>query len=164
MRVVRAVSLAFALATFSLPPVLAESTAAPQAQIRELMRGTFHRLEAPLAVDPVVVQGDHALAGWAQGDLGGRALLVRKHGKWMIAFCSGDALRDAKKLTDLGVPKASAEKLAADLAAAEAKLDPKRVAMFSRFDGLVKMDEHGAHPPGHGQHPPAHDAPKKHTH
>ncbi|MCW5774175.1 MAG: copper uptake system-associated protein [Rhodospirillaceae bacterium] len=151
--------LAPALATVPAA-VRAQAPATDEAKIRHLMRGIFDRPEAPLAVEPVVVEGDHALAGWIQGEQGGRALLRRHGGAWMIAFCSGDALKSAKTLAEIGVPKPAADALASRLAAAEAKLDPKRVAMFSRFDGLVKMDAHGNHPPGHG-HPPK---PNGHTH
>ena len=42
--------------------------------------------------------------------------------------------------------------LAAEVVAAEAKLDPALVAKFSTFDGVVMMDGGGHHPPadGHG--------------
>ena len=133
------------------------------AAIRGLMKGQFERPEAPLAVDPLVVLGDHALAGWIQGDMGGRALLGKRHGKWTILFCSGDALKSAKTLTELGIAKEAAAKLEAELAAAEGKMEPARRAMLSRFDGLVKIGEDGHHPPAHGQHPPQH-GPKKDGH
>jgi hypothetical protein len=37
----------------------------------------------------------------------------------------------------------------------EAKTDPKRLAMFSRFEGIVMIDADGHHPPAHG-HAPGH--------
>ena len=43
-------------------------------------------------VDPVVVEGDHAIAGWVQGDMGGRAHLRRKGHDWQLVLCSGDPL------------------------------------------------------------------------
>ncbi len=125
------------------------------ADIHKLLRGTFDRPDAPLAIEPVVVAGDYALAGWAQGDMGGRALLMRKHGHWVIQFCSGDALKRLETLKEVGVPAPTASMLAAALAEAERRLHPQRVAQFSRFDGLVAIGE-GGHPPapGHAAHHP----------
>lgn len=48
--------------------------------IRHVMMATFDKPEAPLTVDPVTVRGDLTVAGWAQGDMGGRALLRREEG------------------------------------------------------------------------------------
>ena len=42
-----------------------------------LLRHSFDRPDAPLAVEPVVVNGDDAVAGWSQGGTGSRALLRR---------------------------------------------------------------------------------------
>lgn len=148
-----ALAAAAPVAAIGLPQPARAQAAADEDNIRHLMRGTWDRPESPLTVAPVVVVGQFAVAGWIQGEMGGRALLHNKNGAWAIAFCSGDALKEAKTLAELGVPAADAPRLAAALAAAESKLDPKSVAMFARFAGLVKMDEHGNHPPGHGHEP-----------
>ena len=77
----------------------------------------------------VTVSGDHAIADWAQGQMGGRAL-VRA-----------------------GVPATDARKLERERTIAEAKLPPEKAAMFSRFEGLVMMDgEDGAAPHPHPRH------------
>jgi hypothetical protein len=47
------------------------------------------------------------------------------------------------------VPESEARLLAADLAAAESKADPKRRALFATFEGVMRMD--GAD--GAAQHP-----------
>jgi hypothetical protein len=70
--------------------------------------------------------------------MGGRALLRRKGGG--LTLCAGDAIRSHEALKQAGVPQQGALSLERDLAAAEAKLDPQRVAMFSRFEGMVMMD------------------------
>jgi hypothetical protein len=49
-----------------------------EATIKALMAAQFDRPEQRLMVNPVVVEGDHAIAGWVQGDMGGRALLRRQ--------------------------------------------------------------------------------------
>lgn len=117
--------------------------------IRHLMMATFDKPEAPLLVDPVTVQGDLAVAGWAQGDMGGRALLRREGGSWELSLCAGDALREPSGLVQFGLSEAEAEQMAAAIVAAEATLDPALVAKFSRFEGVVTMGDDGSHSAGH---------------
>lgn len=117
-----------------------------QGQVRQLLMHTFDKPEARLQVDPIVVQGEHAIAGWTQGERGGRALLRRHGGAWQISVCGGDGLKDPKALADAGIPAADARRLAQALVAAEAKLPAAQRAKFSTFDGLVRMDAHGQHP------------------
>jgi hypothetical protein len=116
--------------------------------IQHLMMSMFDKPEARLSVEPVVVEGDVAVAGWAQGERGGRALLRRKDGEWKLILCSGDALKQAAALEQFGLTAEQAKTLADGLGAAEAKLDPKQVAKFSLFDGVVTMDGEGNHPEG----------------
>jgi hypothetical protein len=119
-------------------------------QIAKLMHGTFDRHDAKLAVDPIVLAGDHAIAGWSQGDLGGRALLRRHHGAWSIVLCSGDGIRSAQALRQAGIPPVEADALSAKLAAAEARVAPERLALFAKFEGIVMMDASEAHPQHQG--------------
>jgi hypothetical protein len=121
--------------------------------IQHLLRSTFDKPDARLVVEPIVVVGDHAIAGWSQGDLGGRALLRRKGHDWQLVLCSGDQLKSADNLVQMGLPKDVASPLAAGLSDAEKKLPPERLALFAKFDGIVMMDQHGNHPPTPGHHP-----------
>lgn len=114
--------------------------------IKHLMMHTFDKPEAPLTVDPVTVSGDLAVVGWAQGDMGGRALLKKKEGQWALILCSGDALKEASSLVKFGLSSADADAMAAAVVAAEARLNATLVAKFSTFDGVVMMDANGAHP------------------
>lgn len=120
-----------------------------QAAIRQVLMSTFDKPEARLLVDPVVVVGPHAVAGWTQGERGGRALLLRHGTEWRITLCAGDGLRQAKVLHQAGIPQAEAQALAKDLATAEARLPAAQRARFSTFDGVVRMDASGQHPPAH---------------
>ena len=120
--------------------------AADKLEIQKIMLSTWDKPVSPLRVDPVVVVSDYAIAGWTQGDMGGRALLRRKAGEWTIVLCSGDALKSAETLTKAAVPAAVAAALAKDLVEAERRLDPALVAQLARFDGLVMMDQAGNHP------------------
>lgn len=140
-----AIALVVALA-FAAPASAHDDAGA----IRHLMMATFDKPEAPLTVEPVTVFEDVAVAGWAQGDMGGRALLRKKDGEWVLTLCSGDALREAKSLQQFGLTPEEAEATARAVVDAEAKLDPALVAKFSTFDGVVMMDEGGHHPPAHG--------------
>jgi hypothetical protein len=117
-----------------------------QKQIRAVLMKQFDRPESRLEVEPIVVQQDYGVASWSQRDRGGRALMKRTDGEWRIVLCSGDSLRDASKLAEMGLPAADAGKVAQRLIAAEAALAPERVARFSRFDGTVRMNQDGSHP------------------
>ena len=83
--------------------------------------------------------------------MGGRALLRRKHRTWSLVLCSGDALKEASSLRGFGLDHGQAERMAAAIARAEAVLEPELVEAFSRFDGVMMMEEDGSHPPVEGQ-------------
>ncbi len=111
----------------------------------------------PLAVEPVVVTGDWAIAGWTQDGRGGRALLKRKGEGWSIHLCSGDSLKQADVLTKIGIPAPDAEHLAHHLAEAEKRLPAETLALFASFEGTVMVEGaegEAGHQHGHGDHKP----------
>jgi len=57
--------------------------------IQSLLQAQFDRADARLTVDPIAVSDDHAVAGWTQGDTGGRALLKKRHSGWALVLCAG---------------------------------------------------------------------------
>jgi hypothetical protein len=118
----------------------AEPVGADQNSIGRLLHGMFDKPAETLSVEPIMVSGDHAIADWAQGQMGGRALLRRQHQSWTLILCAGDGIKSKEALLKAGVPAVDAEKLERDMTTAEAKLTPERTAMFSRFEGLVMMD------------------------
>jgi periplasmic copper chaperone A len=121
-------------------------------QIRHAMMAVFDKPTDRLSVDPIVVKGDFAVAGWIQSGRGGRAVLVKEKGKWVINVCGGDGLKSAEALAQTGMPMATAQALAKDLAAVEAKLSPDMLKKFAMFDGIVKVGaDHGAQA-GHAAH------------
>jgi hypothetical protein len=126
------------------------STNAIAQQQEKAISGMLHRMfdkpDAMLTVAPIVVSGDHAIADWAQGEMGGRALLRRRHSQWSIVLCTGDEIKTQDAMIKAGVPTEDASSLARDLANAEAALDPKQRAQFSRFEGLLMMDGESKHP------------------
>lgn len=122
-----------ALAAASMP-ALADD--ADSETIRHLMMTQFDRPDSRLTVEPITVSEHVAVAGWAQGDRGGRALLRRIDGGWVLTLCSGDALKEAKSLQQSGLSAKDADTMAKAVTDAEAKLDPALVAKFSTFDGM----------------------------
>jgi periplasmic copper chaperone A len=125
-------------------------------QIRHVMMAQFDKPTDKLSVDPIVIKGDFAVAGWIQSGRGGRAVLVKEKGKWVINVCGGDGLKSAEALAQTGMPAATAQALAKDLATVEAKLSPDMLKKFAMFDGIVKV---GA---GHGAQA-GHAAPAAHA-
>ena len=122
---------------------VAAEPSADRSAIEAVMRGTWDRPDARLLIDPVVIVADYAVAGWSQGDMGGRALLRRKGQVWAVILCSGDGIKSADALRHAGLTVADAERLARDLAEAERALPPARLALFAKFEGTVMMDETG---------------------
>jgi hypothetical protein len=125
-----------------------------QEQIEHAMMATFDKPNNPLKLAPVVVQGDYAVAGWIQGDKGGRALLQKTHDHWQISVCGGDGLTQAKVLETTGMPAATAKALADAVVVAESKLSPHQRHLFGSFEGMMKVEVDQAI---HGEHS-AHDA------
>lgn len=113
--------------------------------IIHLMKSMFDTPETPLTVDPVVIVGDNAIAGWVQGGKGGRALLWRSGGEWQIRLCSGDGLKDPQLLEKANIPAADAKALITGLSAAEAALDPSVLAKFASFEGTMMIEPGAGH-------------------
>ena len=120
------------------------------AAISRLLSSTFEKPDSRLLLDPIVVEGKAAVVGWVQGDLAGRAFLRESDGHWAIVACGGDALKDVSTLQRLGLSQAQADRLSAAMAAAEARIDPQRVARFATFGELVEMSGE-AHTPANPQ-------------
>lgn len=131
------------VATFA--PAWAHDTATHSADaaeaVRAVMHGMFDRPEAELVIDPVVVDSGFAVAGWTQGEMGGRAFLREDGDHWTLVLCAGDEIRTAEALASSGVPPDVASSLAAAIVEAEKDLDPARLAQFASFAGLVMMDD-----------------------
>ena len=146
----------FTSATFAHEPhAPAAAHAMTDAQaIEHNMKKLFDKPDAPLAVAPVTIEGDYAMAGWIQSGKGGRALLKKEKGQWSIQVCGGDGLKKASALSQTGMPIATAERLVAKVQTAEAKLSADQLQKLSMFDGIVKVEPaaHGAHG-AHAAHP-----------
>ena len=89
-----AAALVLAAVIFGSPALADEKP--DQDAIVHLMKATFDKPDSPLAVDPVSVEADYAVAGWTQNGMGGRALLRKKEGEWRLVLCSGAPLKSAE--------------------------------------------------------------------
>ena len=147
----------FFAATFAIVALLTGQVMAHDAQegpVRHAMMSVFDKPTDPLKVDPVVVSGDYAVAGWVQSGKGGRAVLQKTHGQWNIMVCGGDGLKDARALEQTGMSTATAAALAKAMNTAESKVSADTRKKFAMFDGVVKVNA------GHGNHHPEQPAVK----
>jgi hypothetical protein len=119
-----------------------------EAAIRAVMMREWNQPEAPLIVEPIVADGDFAIADWTQPALGGRALLQRTGDTWSVVLCAGDALKSPDLLEHAGVPRSNAVALLQTLAKAEASMPADRLARIAAFNGIVRMGAGGHAEPG----------------
>ncbi|CAD5371850.1 conserved exported hypothetical protein [Rubrivivax sp. A210] len=130
-------------------PVAVCAAPTDEAAIRAVLMAEFSKPDAPLKVQPIVVAADHGIADWFQGSRGGRALMRRHGALWSIVLCSGDGLKDVNALQMAGIAAGQAAQLLKSLERAEAGLTPQQRGQLASFEGTVRMDAHGQHPPGH---------------
>lgn len=124
-----------------------------QQAIPSVLKGIFETADNRLDVAPVIASDNWAVAGWVQGQRGGRALLKRSDDGWTVYLCSGDSLKDVDALKKIGVPDDEANQIASDLAVAEGKLESRTLKLFSSFEGTVMVNgESDQHGQGHGTH------------
>ncbi|WP_051534423.1 copper uptake system-associated protein [Deefgea rivuli] len=112
------------------------------------MKAVWDKPDNPLIVKPVIIADDFAIAGWLQGEKGGRALLKKGHHGWQTLLCAGQITPSLLK--QAGVPKTSAELLILKQTSAEKGLSQSDRSQLSSFIGVLKMD--AAH--ASGQHHP----------
>ena len=106
------------------------------------MHGMFDKPDVELVIDPIAIEDGFAVAGWTQGEMGGRAFLKAHDGHWMLVLCTGDEIKSIEALTASGVPAESCRTARCRDREAEKDVDPERLAMFANFGGIVRMDEH----------------------
>jgi hypothetical protein len=127
-----------------------------QKQIEHLMRQTWERPDAPLRLEPIVIEGGFAMVGWVQHERGGRGLLRKIGNEWRVVLCSGDPLLEPETVVAVGAPKALADALVAKVKSDEASLPPEHRAKFSLFQGILNIEKGDAHGPnqphGHAKH------------
>ncbi|UXC20498.1 copper uptake system-associated protein [Comamonas squillarum] len=114
--------------------------------IKHVMLSTWDRPETKLNINPVVIEGQYAIAGWTQGERGGRALLIRKpDGHWFVSVCGGDGLKEEKTLIMTGMEPVVARRLTNKVIRAESSLTPELRVQLASFEGIVKVNAPGKH-------------------
>ena len=118
-----------------------------EAQIHHVLIKQWDKKESPLTVSPIAIVGDHAIAGWGQGERGGRALLRRAHHGWEVYMCGGEDLTNPKVLEQAGIDAGTAELLANKLKSAEQAMSSEARKRLSIFEGVVPVEanQHHAH-------------------
>lgn len=76
--------------------------------IAKIIKTTWEKPGMDLRVEPISVAGKYAVAGWVEGDRGGRALLKKQDHVWSVILCSGDGIKTAAGLVATGIPPAEA--------------------------------------------------------
>lgn len=129
----------------ALPGTVQNEISMDEIAIRQLMLETWDKPEARLIIEPVVVEGDYALASWVQGERGGRAILARRDGNWQVIVCTGDGAKDPANVQQTGMPADVAHRLVRDLVMAEEKLPAAQRKQFSLFGKDMHMEEKTHH-------------------
>jgi hypothetical protein len=97
LRTIARVGLALAI---SAATAVAEPVTADETTIASLLHGMFDKPGETLLVELVIVAGDHAIADWTQGQVGGRALLRRWQQQWALILCAGDGIKSAEAIAN----------------------------------------------------------------
>jgi periplasmic copper chaperone A len=118
-------------------------TGDPLVDIEALLKAQFDTPENPLTVAPITVQGEVAIAGWSQSEMGGRAFLRKDDLGWFVELCAGKGLLMPEMLTGLGLSNADAVSLLASVNTAEAGLGAEAIALFDSFDGELFIGREG---------------------
>lgn len=107
--------------------------------VASILHARFDQPGAELIVDPIAANGAFAVAGWTQGEKGGRALLQKGSKGWLLVLCGGESLRSMQGLTRLGVPQHQAMEITKELAREEKRVSAERLAKMASFTGEVRM-------------------------
>lgn len=89
-----------------------------------------------VAVEPVVLRNEYAVADLVQGDIGGRAVMRKRKGEWQVLVLTGQDARDASYLVKSGVPEIEARALANMLVASEKKVPEEQLIKLERFAAI----------------------------
>lgn len=115
------------------------------AHIEHVIKAQWETPNKPVNVEPVVIEGNYAVAGWAQGARGGRAFLRRNHNNWEVFMCGGDDLTNPTVLQQSGLSPEEANELARKLKQAEQGLSSETRKQLSIFEGVVPVDLQSHH-------------------
>lgn len=113
--------------------------------IAHVIRQQWQTSDVKLEIAPIVVEGNHAIAGWAHGARGGRALLRRSANGWQVYMCGGDDLTKVHVLEQSGIESIAAKSLANKLITAELGMSVDARKQLSIFEGVVPVEANHHH-------------------
>lgn len=120
------------------------SSSSDSEQIAQLLKAQWDKPDTPLAVEILEIQSDTAVAGWAQGEKGGRAFLRKHYDAWQLVACAGEQIKQVDFLHSLGVSKTQAQSLVDKMTATESKLPAQLVGQYDSFKEVVML-QNGKH-------------------
>ena len=132
------------LCTGIFPNALAANDDSAILEIQNLIGKTYDKPNNKVQTQPVVVEGNYAIADWIQGERGGRALLKRENEKWAVMLCAGKGLTNHKDIEHVNIPYKTAILLEKKLLNAEQKVPLKVRNKFDLF-GTSKDPIHSMH-------------------
>lgn len=147
----RLLPLILGIAATSISPTTQADENTSHQQIQAIISSTYDKPDHKVETSPIAVIDDFAVADWIQGERGGRALLRRSNGKWVIMACGADGLKEVKTLTEAGIPDKTAKDLVSNLTTAEQSVSPDRLKQFGLFG---TKDDPAAHEHHHHQEKP----------
>jgi len=124
---------------------LATAQTPDEVAVEFTLKQQWDKPDHPLQVSPIVVVDQYAIAGWVQGERGGRALLRRSHHGWEVFMCGGDDLTKPHVLGQSGLDSVSADTLTQHLKQAEQSLTPETRKQFSIFGGVMPVNVDHSH-------------------
>ena len=124
---------------------IAQANPEDATNITQVMLKQWDKPEKPLHVAPIVVAADYAMAGWTQGEKGGRALLHKHHENWQVLLCGGDALTKTEQLTQAGLSSETANALIKGFKQQSQQLSSQDIEKMSLFEGVVNVTPAQSH-------------------
>jgi hypothetical protein len=110
----------------------AASLSEEKAAIAQTLQNKYGSKEI-VAVDPIVLRNEYAVADLVQGDIGARAVMQKRKGEWHVLVLTGQEARDAAYLLKIGVPQVEARALANLLVTSERQVPEERLVKLDRY-------------------------------
>lgn len=104
-------------------------------EVKKLLSKSFDKPNKPVATELIAMEGNYAIADWLQGNMGGRALLVKESGGWRVLVCGGSGLKEISNLKAARVPEKTANALIEQLVRQEKAIASDKLGLINAFKG-----------------------------
>ncbi len=119
-------------------PIISQDISLDEKKIRHVINSTYDTPNGKVIINPIVINAEHALASWVQGNKGGRVIMNKNsHDQWEVVLCSGKAVLDSQFLQKSGITRPIADLLSKALTKKEATLSEKQRLQFDSFNAIV---------------------------